>query len=196
MNKIILDNESIVNLNIKEDSVCNIKNIESLKELKINIENNAKLILNEYSESLERQYIIKITQNSNSLFIYNLNFKTIKSFNLKIEVNLIGNNSSNKINIHGLNDNSKCNIEVNGNIEKNTIDNELYENVKIINLNDAKTTVLPNMYVDTKNVIANHSTSISTINNDYLFYLKSKGIDELDAKQLIIDGFLSNEIDE
>ena len=48
------------------------------------------------------------------------------------------------------------------------------------------------MYVKTKNVIANHAASVTNINEDYLFYLNSKGIKDEDAKQLIINGFLDN----
>ena len=49
------------------------------------------------------------------------------------------------------------------------------------------------MFIDTKNVIANHSASIGTINDDYLFYLMSKGLEKEKAIKLVIDGFLAND---
>ena len=71
-------------------------------------------------------------------------------------------------------------------------DNELDEKIKVLNINNGTSTVLPNMYINTKNVIANHSASISTIDSKYLFYLNSKGINNDLATKLIIDGFLNN----
>ena len=49
------------------------------------------------------------------------------------------------------------------------------------------------MFIDTKNVVANHAASISTIDDNYLFYLMSKGIEKDDAIKLIMDGFLDND---
>ena len=48
------------------------------------------------------------------------------------------------------------------------------------------------MYINTKNVLANHAASITDIDNNYLFYMNSKGINNNKAKELIINGFLDN----
>ena len=61
-----------------------------------------------------------------------------------------------------------------------------------MNLNDGRSYIYPNMYINTKNVIANHAATITDISNDYLFYLNTKGISNEDAKKIIIDGFLEN----
>ena len=49
------------------------------------------------------------------------------------------------------------------------------------------------MYINTKNVIANHAATISDINKNYLFYMNQKGINNNDAIKLIINGFLEND---
>ena len=106
---------------------------------------------------------------------------------------MIGNNSKNVINVHGISDEGKSKVVVDGSVIKDTRDNELYENIKLLNINNGTSNIYPNMYIDTKNVIANHSASISTVNEDYIFYLMSKGIDRKNAIKLILDGFLEND---
>ena len=193
MNKIILDKERIINLTINKNSICNITKYYNINELNITLEDNIKLIINHYDEINKKDLKINILEENNSEFIYNHNFITNKEYNLEININLIGNNSKNEINIKGISDSGKNNILVNGSVNKNTNNNELYENIKLININDGNSYIYPNMFIDTKNVLANHSASITNINEDYLFYLNSKGIDNADATKLIIDGFLKND---
>ena len=193
MNKIILDNASDVKLNIKEDSICNINNKNNLDNLDINIEDGVTFILNEYSEIEKRDYKINIKQSNRSNFIYNHSYKVNDLYNLNINISMNGNNSKNTINIHGINDFGKSNVVIDGIVSKDTVDNELYENIKLLNINNGMGTIYPNMYIDTKNVIANHAATITDIDEDYLFYMNSKGIDNDKAKELIIDGFLDNE---
>ena len=192
MNKIILDKESVINLDIKENSICNIGKDYNIKELNINIVDNVELVINHYSEVIENELKINIIQNNNSIFNYNHSFKCNKLYNLDINIEMRGNNSKNNINIHGISDNGKSYIKVDGIVCENTIDNELDEKVRVINMNEGYTYIYPNMFIDTKNVVANHAASITSISKDYLFYLNSKGIKDEEAINMIIDGFLDN----
>ena len=193
MNKIILDKENNIELNILEDSVCNIKNRYDIEKIIIKLNDNVEFILNEYSEIEKRDYSIEVIQNNNSSFIYNHSFIVSDLYNLNININMNGNNSNNVINIHGINDGGKSNIIVDGTVKDNTKDNNLDEKIRILNINNGKSHILPNMYINTKNVIANHAASITDIDKNYLLYMNSKGIDNDKAKELIINGFLDND---
>lgn len=193
MNKIILDNEKIIELNILENSICNIKNRCDIEKIIVNLNDGVEFILNEYSEIEKRDYSIEIIQNNNSSFIYNHSFIVSNLYNLNINISMLGNYSKNIINIHGINDSGKSNIVVDGSVSSNTKDNELDEKIKVLNINEGKSHILPNMYINTKNVIANHAASITDIDKNYLFYMNSKGIDNDKAKELIINGFLDND---
>lgn len=193
MNKIIIDGESVVELAVDKDSVCNIKNRNDLNKLSITILDNVTLIINEYSEIDKRDYEINIIQNNNSKFIYNHSFLVNKLYNLNINLELLGDNSKNEINIHGINDVGKSNIVVDGKVDNDTCNNELNESIKILNINNGMSQVLPNMYINTNNVVANHSASVTDIDEDYLFYMNSKGINNVGAKNLIVNGFLNND---
>jgi len=188
MNKLILDKEK-KELVIKEDTICDIDYEITL--LNIKVLDNVKFIINHYVEIKDNNMIINVEQNNNSEFIYNHRFKNIGNYNIEININMNGNESKNLINIRGLSDRGKTNIIVDGSVKENTINNVLDEKIKMLNINNGKSSVLPNMFINTKNVIANHSVSITDIDEDYLFYLNSKGIDNNKAKELIINGFLN-----
>ena len=193
MNKIILDNEKIIKLCIDTDSICDISKFYDINELNIKIKDNIRFVLNHYSEiENNRNILINIEQNNNSEFIYNHSFMSNKTYDVNININLDGNCSKNVINIKGISNSGISNIVIDGVVNSDTFDNELDESVKMLNVNGGKSNILPNMYINTKNIIANHSASITNINKDYLFYLNSKGIDNSKSCELIIDGFLEN----
>lgn len=192
MNKIVLDKENIINLKIEKDSICNIGTDYKIKELNIELLDNVLFILNDYSEIDDSILKINIIQNNNSKFLYNHSFISKDKYELYINVNMIGNNSKNNINIHGISDNGYSKVIVDGLVKENTFNNELNENIKLLNINDGVSIIYPNMFINTKNVVANHSASISTINEDYLFYLMSRGINKEKSIDLILDGFLEN----
>lgn len=193
MNKILLDNRSIIDLNIIEDTICNISNEYNINELNINIKDDVKLIINHYKEIENNTLNINIKQENNSEFIYNHSFINSGNYDLNINIILENNDCINTINIHGISDSGISNIIVDGKVYENTLNNELYENIKMLNINNGKSKIIPNMYINTKNVIANHAATISDINSDYLFYMNQKGIKTSDAIKLIIDGFLEND---
>ncbi len=196
MNKILLDKEKIINLNIEENSICNLNNRNDIEKININIKDGVSFIINDYCEINKKNINIRINQHNNSEFVYNHSYIVSDLYDLNININLNGNNSKNTININGINEVGKSNIIVNGKVNKNTIDNELYENIKILNLDGGKSNIVPNMFINTKNVLANHAASVTNINEDYLFYLNSKGIKNDEARKLIVDGFLSNDAKE
>ena len=66
----------------------------------------------------------------------------------------------------------------------------LEETSKIINLSDGDSKIIPNLIIDTKEVIANHSAFIGTFNNNDLNYLMSRGITKDIAYKLLIKSIL------
>lgn len=194
MNKIILDKEKNININVVKDSICDISKDNVIEVLNIKLSDNVKFIINHYNEITENSKLnINIIQNNNTEFIYNHNFMNNKIYDLNIFIELNGDYSKNIINIKGISNSGNSNITIDGKVFDNTKDNELDEKVRMLNINEGKTSILPNMYINTKNVIANHAASITNINSDYLFYLNTKCIKNEEAKKIIIDGFLDKE---
>jgi Fe-S cluster assembly protein SufD len=55
----------------------------------------------------------------------------------------------------------------------------------------AKAEAIPSLEIDENDVRAGHSSAVSPIDEDQLFYLQSRGLDSKTAKTLLIDAFLS-----
>lgn len=193
MNKIVLDKENIINLNVIEDSVLNITKDYNIKELNIVVNSGVKIVINHYDEINKKEFNLNVEQKDNSKFIYNHSFICNNNYKLIVDIRMNYDNSENDINIRGISDGGNTLVKLDGRVLENTKNNNLFENVKLLNINDGFSNIYPNMFIDTKNVIANHSASIGTINDDYLFYLMSKGLEKEKAIKLVIDGFLAND---
>ena len=65
--------------------------------------------------------------------------------------------------------------------------------VKIIVMNDNKSKIEPNLFIDEYDVEASHGAYIGKFDEEELFYLNSRGLDENKCYELLINGFLLNE---
>ena len=194
MNKIILEKSKYIELNIDKSTIINITKEYSINRLDINILDNVSLIINHYNEITKNEDLnINIKENNNSEFIYNHSFMNKDNYKLNINIEMVGDNSKNILNIKGISDEGLSNIVVDGKVCENTYDNNLDEKIYMLNINGGKSNILPNMYINTKNVLANHACTVTDINKDYLFYLNSKGINNQLGKEMIINGFLNND---
>ncbi|MEI3530157.1 MAG: SufD family Fe-S cluster assembly protein [Bacilli bacterium] len=60
----------------------------------------------------------------------------------------------------------------------------------IINLNDKKSQINPNLLIDENDVVANHAAYIGNFKQSVLFYLERLGISRNEALKLLVRGFL------
>lgn len=105
--------------------------------------------------------------------------------------NTYSNFKNNSVNISGV-----TNIQISGNVYEESTGCICNQNNRIINLTNNKCEIRPILYIDTDDVIANHSALIGNFEEDEIFYLNTMGISKLDAYNLLIRGFLMNEISE
>ena len=56
---------------------------------------------------------------------------------------------------------------------------------------EAKMNAIPGLTIETNDVFATHSASMTRVDDEQLFYCKSRGIEEREAIRLIAEGFLS-----
>ena len=159
---------------------------KDVKDLKFNMTDSSTLEIINFSE-IASDTKIEINMHNNSTFKYVSNIDVSASYKLNILLNMLGNNSLSDIEISGVVSGSS-DISVNSFDEVGTIDNTIDENIRILN-DGGKVHVEPILRVGSRNVIANHSNSITDVNSDYLFYLKTKGITEYVARKIIIDSY-------
>lgn len=77
------------------------------------------------------------------------------------------------------------------NIHKNAqiIDSHLSHHTLLLSP-DAKVKTVPSLEIEADDVKAGHSATIGRIDDEMLFYLKSRGIGEKEAKALLVQGFI------
>lgn len=127
----------------------------------------------------------------------NYNFKTISTNKEKYDVMVYHNASKTVSNIK----NNGVNI-LKGNLIFNVtsfvpngiVDCDLNQTGRIVNLTDSKCQINPNLLIDENDVTANHSANIGKFSDEELFYLQSRGINEKQALNLLIKGFLLENI--
>ena len=75
-------------------------------------------------------------------------------------------------------------------VNKNAVKCEGYQRSEIILLSDkAYAEAIPNLEIENNDVKCTHGATISQIDEDKLFYMTSRGINEKDAKKIIVEGF-------
>lgn len=78
-------------------------------------------------------------------------------------------------------------------IEKNAVKSESDLNSKNIMLSDfCRVDAIPYLEIETNDVKASHGTSVGQLDEEEIFYLKSRGISEKEAKKLAAGGFFAN----
>lgn len=204
------------------DLFIKIENKE-LKKMNIifNIRDNVNFNMFELQTNslVKTQYIYNISENSN-VFVFK--FNDIKEGKERTIINLNGNNSKVDYNfktisknveeydylINHKSSNTESNLKVSGvnikkgilsfnitgDVPKKVVDCIINENSRIINFNNNKCIIKPNLLVDEYNVSANHSALIGNFSDDELFYLQSRGIPREKAINLLVKGFLTNNI--
>ena len=200
MNKILLDSTKSFN---KEGTY----KLELDKDITINIESdNIKLYLVTKND-------IKINFNiKKSVTIYN-----ITTNNIKMNANIYNNSKldfylmsitdkkiTNEVNIYHQNKETICNVtchgisylkgdlkfSVNGYIKKGMINSVCNQSSRIINLDEGKSSIKPNLFIDEFDSIANHSAYTGPFDEKLLFYLETKGISKKEAFNLLLNGFM------
>ena len=200
MNNILLDGtksfskEGDFKLELDKDTTINIES-DNVK-LYLVTKNNIKVdfnILN--STTIYNITTESITVNIN---IYNnakLDFYEMTVTDKKItnEVNVYHKNKETTSNVtcHGISyGKGDLKFSVNGYIKKGMIGSICNQSSRIINLDEGKSSIKPNLFIDEFDSIANHSAYTGPFDNKLLFYLETKGISKKEAFNLLLNGFM------
>lgn len=213
MNKLIVDKDNVVSVN---NNVLNIEvlvnqleinasgkvliNEFSTKEseclnLKINLAPNSELIYNRFNNITNMEDKITLNLSEKSTLIFNSSIICKGNSSLEFNANITGNNNNCQVNIKAVTEeNGSMQISATGGITPNIINNNFLENIRILMLNEGENVIVPNLLVSSNEVEVNHNATISSVDNNYLFYLMSKGISKKKAIFLIKKGYLINNL--
>lgn len=95
-----------------------------------------------------------------------------------------------------LRDRARAVFHGNVRIEKNAQETDSFLSDHVLLLNPgARADSIPGLEIEADQVRASHSASIGQIDEEQVFYLMSRGLDEREAKKTIVSGFISPAID-
>ena len=200
MNNILLDStvcfnkEGTFKLELDKDTTINIES-DNVK-LYLVTKNNIKVdfnILNSttiYNITTESITININIYNNAKLDFYNM---TVTDKKITNEVNVYHQNKDTISNVicHGISyGRGDLKFSVNGYIKKGMIGSICNQSSRIINLDDGKSLIEPNLFIDEFDSIANHSAYTGPFDEKLLFYLETKGISKKEAFNLLLNGFM------
>ena len=149
-------------------------------------------IIYHYSINKSFDVLINLNKEDISLYYYynNINYDDNE---YKIRINHNKSNTSSYVFNHGVNINDKkLHYWVDGFVPKNSNNCNCNQDNQIINMNNGKSKIWPNLLIDNYDVNANHSAYIGKFKESLLFYLMSRGINRKDSYKLLLNGFLLN----
>ena len=92
--------------------------------------------------------------------------------------------------------NGKVLFEGYAKIDQHADDADIFVGEHAIVMNKgAKANLVPNLEIENNNVKAGHAASVQQFDDEKLFYMQSRGLEENEAKKLLIDGFLDSLIE-
>ena len=200
------DTELVFNLNdtsrdiyiVVEDNIClNIVDIGFNTSNKINItlKNDSRVIYNKFSIN-SGDYIYTLLDGEYSNVVINNSVVNNDDTKMKFVIEHNNTNTSSNLSNHGVNNSSgTLYFNVDSKINRSASLACANQENKIINLVKGDSKILPNLLVDNYDVSASHSAYISDFDKDSMFYLKSRGISEKDARRLLLEGFLIGNLD-
>ncbi len=200
MNNILLDSaisfskEGTFKLELDKDTTISVES-DNVK-LYLVTKNNIKVDFN----ILNSTTIYNITRESitANINIYNnakLDFYEMAVTDKEItnEVNVYHKNKETTSNVtcHGISyGKGDLKFSVNGYIKKGMIGSICNQSSRIINLDEGKSSIKPNLFIDEFDSIANHSAYTGPFDEKLLFYLETKGISKKEAFNLLLNGFM------
>lgn len=200
------DTEVVFNFNdtsrdiyiVVEDNIClNIVDISFNTSNKINItlKNDSRVIYNKFSIN-SGDYIYTLLDGEYSNVVINNSVVNNDDTKMKFVIEHNNTNTSSNLSNHGVNNSSgTLYFNVDSKINRSASLACANQENKIINLVKGDSKILPNLLVDNYDVSASHSAYISDFDKESMFYLKSRGISEKDARRLLLEGFLIGNLD-
>lgn len=200
------DTELVLNFNdtsrdiyiVVEDNIClNIVDISFNTSNKINItlKNDSRVIYNKFSIN-SGDYIYTLLDGEYSNVVINNSVVNNDDTKMKFVIEHNNTNTSSNLSNHGVNNSSgTLYFNVDSKINRSASLACANQENKIINLVKGDSKILPNLLVDNYDVSASHSAYISDFDKESMFYLKSRGISEKDARRLLLEGFLIGNLD-
>lgn len=120
--------------------------------------------------------------------------KEVGDYVVKVLADHVAKNTFGRVVIKGVAQNG-ARIKIDGmvRIEKGASLTNSFLEMRVLLLDKKSSAVAePKLEIENNEVKASHAASVGKIDEDQIFYLKSRGIEEVEAKAIIVEGFLKD----
>ncbi|WP_339030350.1 SufD family Fe-S cluster assembly protein [Spiroplasma endosymbiont of Cantharis nigra] len=201
---ILLENKfGTIDLNIKENVEINIivlflpSTEVSQKDFNINFNLNKNSSLNLKISNIANydcndNFTINLNEENTAVEFYNATIinKSFKKNSVINSVHKARNSYSNIRTYEVLKDTSKGFIRCISDIKKGSNQSEAHQELRLLVLDKmAKADSDPVLLIDENDIVASHANAIGMLDPDQVFYLLSRGLNETQAQELIINGY-------
>ena len=200
---ITINNSTNIELNITlEDNISIKLFIKSVNnDINVNthyiLNKNSKLTISKFYNNKNNKEEERIDLNGENS-IFKSNFSSISTNEEEYHTIINHNNRSTKSYISNKCigcDNSKINFIIDSILAKGNSNCVMDQTTKILTLGDVDAKIEPNMFIEEDSVEARHGSVIGTFSYDDVFYLMSRGINEQEAIDLLLKGFIFSNLD-
>lgn len=196
-----IDSDSVnLNINILDNTCVNLFEYAHGNNILIsntyNIDDKGELMLGKFCYNNETNEVININLKGEKSSI-KYNYSSVSKGNDRTKINIyhLGNKSTSDIYNRTVARGGSSNyFDINSYVENGVVDCYLNQHTKIITLGESDNRINPNMFIGEESTNAIHSSTISNIDENSLFYLMSRGIDYNTSVKLIIKGFVISNI--
>jgi len=158
------------------------------KNYKYNIEEDT--IIYHFSINSSHSVLIDLVSEGVSVwyYYYNINYSDNE---FSISIRHLSSNSHSEVFNHGVNVfSNKLKFIVSSTVLSDSYSCICNQDNQIINMQDGKSTIVPNLFIDNYDVDSSHAAYIGKFLDEDLFYLMSRGIKLDVAYRLLLRGFL------
>lgn len=158
------------------------------KNYKYNIEEDT--IIYHFSINSSHSVLIDLVSEGVSVwyYYYNINYSDNE---FSISIRHLSSNSHSEVFNHGVNVfSNKLKFIVSSTVPSDSYSCICNQDNQIINMQDGKSTIVPNLFIDNYDVDSSHAAYIGKFLDEDLFYLMSRGIKLDVAYRLLLRGFL------
>ena len=155
----------------------------------IDIDKNVKVSLYQFVTDEDVRVVINLNH-KNAEVKYYLNVINYNDHKIDVTVKHKASDTVSNIYNHGVNvKDKKLDFNVNGYAYKDVVCECNQEN-QIINISDGKSTILPNLYIDSYDAVSNHAAYIGKFSKEKEFYMMSRGISRDKVRHILIKSLL------
>ena len=167
-----------------------VKDTDKFESYQYNIEEDT--IIYHFSINSSSNVEINLVKEGVTLYYYynNINYDDNR---LDIKVNHLADNTHSELFNHGVNIyTNKLTYHVTGCVPKQSNKCICNQDNQIINMENGKSMICPNLLIDNYDVDSNQSAYIGKFKDEAMFYLMSRGISKENSYRLLLNGFLIN----